>query len=300
MNLTSLWSVLESSFDPLNDDAFAVFQKIADEQGFEPGWITWLAAIFIFGAEPFSVAGYMRVFPYGSARVHAARLASAVQQEILTTSSNDEYRATEKGKRLVNRMMLAAESSIAYLQPIAPAELQRILDYGERLVAAALSAPEPPSKFGATHYNKNMRPRADASPMRFFVHYFATLDKYRGNAHLATWHQYNIEGNRWEVLTYVWKGEFNTLEKLRAELNFRGITREEYGAILQELAGRGWIEETSGEYRLTAEGKQIREDAEALTNRYFFASWSCLSQVELEDFFNLAVQLRDGLRSLKK
>lgn len=129
------------------------------------------------------------------------------------------------------------------------------------------------------------------------MHYFATLDKYRGAAHLASWEYYNIEWNRWEVLTYIWRGEINTFDKLYEELKFRGISRDEYALILQELMERGWIQADSGEYQMTAEGQRFREEAEELTDRYFFLPWACLSESEQEGLQELSVQLRDSLRS---
>jgi hypothetical protein len=45
-------------------------------------------------------------------------------------------------------------------------------------------------------------------------------------------------------------------------------------------------------YQPTAEGKRIHDEAEALTDRYFFAPWGCLSESELEDLSSLAGQLR--------
>lgn len=242
----------------------------------------------------------MRLFPYGSARVLEARFASAVKQGILEADSENEYCATEKGMDWVKQMIQDAITSIAHVQPIPPTDLQKIVDYGKRLTEASLAAPEPPSKFGASHYFKNMHPGQEEHLLRFFIHYFGTLDKYRGNAHLATWKHYNIEGNRWEVLSYVWRSEVNTLDKISEELKFRGITRDEYAQILQELKGRGWIEENGGEYQMTAEGRKIREEAEELTDHYFFAPWVCLNEAEQEDLLNLATQLRDGLRGSSK
>ncbi|MEK6754436.1 MAG: MarR family winged helix-turn-helix transcriptional regulator [Chloroflexota bacterium] len=297
MNLNSIWTILEENFDLPNEHAYSIWQKIAVEQGLEPGWITWLSALFVFGPAPLTTAGFMRLFPYGSAGVLEARFGLAVKHGILIASEENEYHATEKGMDWRNQMIQAAIDSIAHLQPIPPADLQKLVDYSRRLTEASLAAPEPPSKFGASHYFENMHPQEGEYLLRFFIHYFGTLDKYRGNAHLATWKHYNIEGNRWEVLSYVWRGEINTLDKLYNELSFRGITRDEYAEILQELVERGWVEETSGEYQLTAEGKRIREEAEALTDRYFFAPWSCLNESELEDLSNLATQLRDGLRN---
>jgi hypothetical protein len=120
------------------------------------------------------------------------------------------------------------------------------------------------------------------------------------DSHMAAWRIHNIEGNLWEVFSEVWDGKNNTLDKLYEELSFRGITRDEYAQILQELVQYGWIQETDGEYQITGKGKQIREEAEVLTNQYFFSSWSCLSGTELEDLSGLAIQLRDGLRKTKE
>jgi hypothetical protein len=38
------------------------------------------------------------------------------------------------------------------------------------------------------------------------------------------------------------------------------------------------------------------EEAEAQTDEYFFAPWSCLKESELAELSSLASQLRDGLK----
>ena len=116
---------------------------------------------------------------------------------------------------------------------------------------------------------------------------------------MAAWRVHNLEGNRWEVFSEVWDGKNNTLDKLFEELSFRGITRDEYASILQELVERGWVQQDGETYQPTAEGKRLRDDAEALTDKYFFAAWSCLNESELEELSSLAGQLRDGLKNLE-
>ncbi len=295
MNLKSIWSVLEECFEPLNDGAYSVWREIAQEQGFAPGWMTWVAAIFVFYEEPFSLEEFMHLFPYGSAQVNMTRFDSAVKQGFMAASSGNKYRAAEQGKYWVSQLILAAEKPLATLQPLPSREFQKILEYIRRLISASLSAQDPPSTFGVSHYYKNMHPGDDASSLRLFIHYFGTLDKYRGNAHRATWDHFRIEGNQWEIFSEIWGGRNNTPDKLLEDLSFRGITRDEYAHILQELVERGWIEENAGVFRVTDEGKRIREEAETLTDQYFFAPWSCLNESELMDLSNLSRQLRDGL-----
>jgi hypothetical protein len=45
--------------------------------------------------------------------------------------------------------------------------------------------------------------------------------------------------------------------------------------------------------------RSIREEAEALTDKYFFAPWSRLRDSELNELASLAGQLRDGLQNVK-
>ena len=116
---------------------------------------------------------------------------------------------------------------------------------------------------------------------------------------MAAWRIHNLEGNRWEVFSEVWGGKNNTLDKIFDELGFRGITSEEYASILQELIEHGWIHQDGEIYQPTTKGKQIRDEAEALTDNYFFAPWSCLNESELEELASLAGQLRDGLKNLE-
>lgn len=134
--------------------------------------------------------------------------------------------------------------------------------------------------------------------LRQFVHYFGTLDKYRGNAHQAAWRQYGIQGSRWEVLSEVWGGQNNTLDKIAAELGSRGISRQEYAQVLDELLRRGWVLETAGVFSVSEAGQKLRGEAELLTDSFFFAPWACLSQPEAADLFTLATQLNDGLKEL--
>lgn len=299
MEQETIWSVLEECFEPLNTDAYAVWQKIAKEQSFASGWMIWVAATFIFNDEPFSVEEFMRIFPYGSADVNTNRFKSAIRQGFLVSSTENKFNATEKGLYWVDQMVQAAEAPLESLQPIAPDDFQRMLGYTRHLVLASLSTSEPLMRFGAGHYYQNMHPGERASPIRLFVHYFGTLEKFRGNAHRLTWEHFGIEGNLWEVFSEIWIGKNNTLDRIFEELSFRGITSDEYAHLLRELTELGWIEESEGAYQLTAEGERIREEAEALTNQYFFAPWSCLNETELAELANLASQLRDGLKDQK-
>lgn len=296
MNFKSTWSALEESYGVCSDIGAPVIEKFAEENRLSAGYWSWGPAIILFPDELISSAQWMRIFPYGIPQTINERLASAAEGGYLV-KDGDGFRSTEKGKAAAHRGLQALTDGIAHLHPLPPNDLQRLVDYLVRLSDASFAAPEPPPKFCLSHYRNYKSTFDHTAPLiRLFVHYFKELDLYRMDAHMAAWRSHNLEGNRWEAFSEVWGGKNNTLDKLFEELSFRGITREEYASILQELVTRGWVQQDGEAYQPTAEGKRIREEAEALTNQYFFAPWSCLSESELEELSSLACQLRDGLK----
>jgi len=301
MNLKSIWSVLEESFDILGDYGYPAMDKAAEEFALESGYFTWIAAIWLFGAETFTTADYLRMFPYGLPRVNEERFASAAQKGYLVSDGNGGYARSEKGLDVARKIWRAAGDSLASLKPISDEREQKLLGYLERLVEASLATSEPPPHFYISHKHENYGRYGTECLLEDFVVRFGALSGYRDDAHIATWHAHGVEGHAWEILTYLWHSDSAaSIETLLEKVGYRKIPIEIYGRDLLEFEKRGWVEEKGREYQLAAEGKRIRDEAEALTDKYFFAPWSCLSEEELEDLSNLAMQLGDGLKNSKE
>ncbi|MFN8387782.1 MAG: hypothetical protein U0X92_15375 [Anaerolineales bacterium] len=294
MNLKSIWSALIEGFSPLG---FSEMEKTANELGVKDGWVTLLWASWLFDSEPFSTETFMRVRPYGLARVIEARFASAAKQGLLSVHSVTEYQRTEKGKQVVEQIVRSAEETLVELQPVSTADLQKILDYAMRLVEATFDMPEPPSKFALTSYYENLYSNQNVPLLRLILHHVGTLDQYRGAAHIASWELHNIKGYEWSALTSIWRNEANTLDALHEDMGASVFTRDEILEALRDLIERGWIEEETDTFRTTADGGKIRQEAEDETDRLFFIPWSCLNESELEELASLAGQLRDGLKN---
>ena len=300
MNLKSIWSALAESFHAYNKPIGSAYKKMVDEKIVPSNWGDWGPLISLFPDELITFERYQRIFPYDSERAFHQSMPVAMLDGYLTSDSNG-YRATEKGRETNLKGMQGFTDVLAPLQPMPPAELKRLADYLIRLSEATSAAPEPPSHFCHSAYKNYSRTFPSDAPLpRLFVHYFKELDFYRTDAHAAAWQIHNMEGNCWEAFTVVWRGEADTLDKFYEEYSDRGFTRDEYAQAFQELVSRGWIEENEGRYQTTVEGKRIREEAEALTDKYFFAPWSSLNESELEELFNLSTQLRDGLQTHKE
>jgi hypothetical protein len=299
MNLNSVWSVLEDTFDLLGGYGFAAMDKAAAEMELKPDWTTWLFAIWLFGSEPITTANFMRMFPYGLARLNDERFASAVQHGYLITDGQNGYLPTESGMKAAQRVWREAGDSIASLNSMPDEQLDKIFDYLARLGESAMFAQEPPSHYFMSHKRENYQHFEVLYPLERFVVLFGELAAYRDDCYIAIWGAHRVEGHAWDVFDQLVQNGTLKNEDLFAKVNRRGVTEEVLAEDVKELIGRGWVEESSGVYQITSAGSQVRVEVEAETERLFFLPWSCLNESELEELCNLSTQLRDGLRSNK-
>jgi predicted transcriptional regulator len=261
-----------------------------------PQWQGWLLLALVFDPEPVSATRLRVRSPYTSARLFNERLANASEEGFLVPVAGieKEYRLTDLGRQAAKRVIGAAYAKMATLQPMPPTEMEHLADLLFRLVISCLTAPEPPGKWCITH-SRRIDPGKNAFVVARIDQYLSDLASYRDDAHLAAWQPYEIEGYAWEAFTYLWRREATTLDGLYQKLARRGHSRDEYGQAIEDLVKRDWVVERSGEYQVTTQGKEIRQTAEEITDRYFYAPWSCLSQDEIEDLQTLLMRLRDSL-----
>jgi hypothetical protein len=252
--------------------------------------------LWIFDAKPFTIAEFMRHFPYGLAQVNEERLASAVQQGYLASDGQGTYRATQLGKSAALRLMQAGNEVMAALTPMPQESLRTLGSFLARISDAASSAPEPPAHV-LIKAKRDIYQRTNAfATLEGFVAHCLLLEGHRDDCYFATWSVYGVEGHAWEVLDQLSQSDALTFDELHEKTGRRGVTREVHAADVQELARRGWADDASGKIQITSAGKQVRAEVEAETERLFFAPWSCLNESESEELASLASQLRDGLK----
>ncbi|MDY7042442.1 MAG: MarR family winged helix-turn-helix transcriptional regulator, partial [Chloroflexota bacterium] len=147
-------------------------------------------------------------------------------------------------------------------------------------------------------YSRWTDPGENASGAARTDQYLTDLYCFRDDAHLAAWRRHDVSGHIWEALTFLWRGDARTAEELAEKLPRRGHSVEAYTEALDDLAGRGWIEETPDGYQSTAQGRALRQEAEDATDRYFFAPWACLNDAEKIQLHTLLTRLRDNLQKM--
>jgi len=297
MKLSEYWPLVWETLDALMAHYGPAIDHAAEQLGIPYGqWYGWLMAAKIFEPDPVSAARLSVRAAYTNPALQEERLAQGVTLGLLAPAGQGEYHLTNAGHAAVRKLIDTAYAAMAPRHPLPDVDLERLLDLLRRLVEASLAAPEPTGKWClriARHYD----PAGRAGMMPQLDQYLSDLVSYRDDAHLAAWKPLGITGQEWETLTHLWHGDIVTLDDLCARhCARRGYSCDSYAMALQALSAQGWVVEQDGAYRITEQGRRLRDEAEATTDRYFFAPWSILTPTELGDLGGLLTQARDALQ----
>jgi hypothetical protein len=196
------------------------------------------------------------------------------------------YRVTDKARDGVRHIVRMGDTQLLDFKSMPESEMKRLADLLKQLVLASQQAPEPPERWAVI---TRFRIADDYSPLIVQVReHLLDLFAYRDDAHLMAARPYfNQAGIVWLVLGCLWKGDAVTARQMADKMSFRGYDANDYEIAIQAAVELGWAESVSSAdaFRLTAEGTRMREQAEHLTNKYFYAPWSVLGEQEIEDLY---------------
>ena len=213
--------------------------------------------------------------------------------EVGQNGVTDAYYLTENGRRAIQKHLDSFWGEVATLQPMLETDIARLADLFDRLVDNIAQATEP-AKPGFEAM-VGMTVPDNAAPLVRIDRALDCLGAFRDDAHVATFH---IEGHAWEALSDIWQQAANTVEAIAERRQNRGYETADYAQALFKLVKRGWLQEEDGVYSLTEAGQTVREDAERLTDRYFYRPWAVLNLDEVQEMRDLLSQLEAGLKEL--
>lgn len=293
-----LWTPVNNAFGALAAQVGPALQqavKDADLEGVN-GWQHLLLASRI-APEPLTVDRVRVRSAYNAPRVVQAALDNLAQLGYLTSG----YAATQKAGEAMDSVLARQRAKLVEIALLPDGEAEQLVALMGRVCDRAARLDEPDTPCLA---DQRLRPASADLPLtERFVRYAGQMNAFRDDCHLAAWKRHDIDGHVWEIFTHIWRGEATSHEDMPEQLmQFRGYTAEESAAALEELARRGWIEpaDEAGKYRISAAGNALRQEAEDLTDQYFYAAFNVLSAAEQDALFELATRAYQNLQPVQQ
>jgi predicted transcriptional regulator len=261
-----------------------------------PGWLFIQAAEF--DPEPLSVEKLRVRAVWSSPRIVQALL-EMMAGEKWFDRVGDNYYLTDEGRDVMQAITERRRKLVHAAIPAASADAtERLEVLLRRVIDASLSAAQPPDIWSLVH-SRHRAPRDDVPVLEKIFQYFSDINAYRDDSHMAAFQPHQIEAYVWEAFSLVWSESANTAQAIYEQLFYRGYSRIEYASALDELVVRGWVENSGdSEYHLTTQGRAIRDEAERLTDEYFYAPWKILSEAEAQETQTLLLEMRDRLNAV--
>ena len=294
MNDHTLWNLTLEALAAIRTHYEPVVGRIAAESELN-GW-AWglLLAALTFEPETTSPARLLVRGPYTATDAYLTRLIAAAEKGYLTEVRPGEYQLTDTGRVETHRFVEELRAAMAEADPLPEADSERLINLLDRPVQASLNTPSPPDTW-CISLSHELMPEA-SPPLPYIEQAISCLAAYRDDAHLAAWQPSGLSATALETLTFLWRGETDSLDALCEQLAHRGHQRQVYAQALTELRERGLIEGPDSAPHVTEAGQSFRDQVEADTDRYFFAPWTCLDDADKAELTDLLTRLRDGLK----
>lgn len=253
------------------------------------------------GFESFSTQEFQKRDPFSNPMQFEKVFATLNVKGWIEPQADEKYRVTEKAGAAVRRIIQAGDAYLLPFESFTDIDLKRLVALLGQIVQSNLFAPEPPHKWAIV---RRLRIANHGSPVIVQIReHLMDLFAYRDDAHISAAHpHFGQAGIVWNVLGSLWRKETVTAEQLAESLAFRAYEVRDYEVALQAAVQIGWVEQadTLSVFRITEKGRELRQQAEQLTNEYFYAPWSVLIQAELDELYELLLKLRDQLNAFKK
>jgi hypothetical protein len=242
-----------------------------------------------------------RRYPYGALANWSQPLVTLAERQLLDAQGAGSYRLTPGGRALVTRLLKEFYAGLAgiekSIEPVySAADLDRLAVLLSRIVTASLNTPI--DHFGLTD-NHSLVPNGNATTLARIDQALDDLNAFRDDAHLAAWRPLQVTGEAWELFTFLWRGEVKNADEMAEKAAFRGHTRDTYQSALGDLIRRGWVRAADeNAFEVTDAGRQLREVAEAATDRNFYAPWQVLNDSEAKNLHELLARLKTALTQI--
>jgi hypothetical protein len=253
------------------------------------------------GLDIFSLANFQKRDPFTNPEQFEKVFVRLNVKGWIEPMSDGSFQVTEKAREAVRHVLQAGDAQLMDFRSISEADLRRLVILLKQIVAESKVLPEPPEKWAIL---KRFHVADEHDPMMVKIReYLMDLFAYRDDSHLsASRPHFNQAGIVWLVLGALWNQDAVTAKQMAEKMTFRGYEVSDYEVALQAAVEIGWaeVDNRPDTFRLSQEGKELREQAEQLTNGYFYTPWSVLIQGEIDELYDLLTKLRDELNVYRR
>ena len=296
-SLTNFWPLLYS----IIQEIWAITEPHIEEVALQQNIPMELYYYSELGLDSFSKQEFQKRDPYSNPQVFEKVFVTLNFKGWIEPLSDDKYFVKEEAHNAARTLIQAGDRYLLSFESSTTLNLHRLAILLKQIVLANSVAPEPTEKWAVM---KRFRVTDQNSPWIVQIReYLMDMFAYRDDCHYAAAHpHFGRGGIIWIVLGALWKNETVTAEGLAESMSSRGYDVHHYDVALQASVQLEWANQTGipGRYCITQSGRELREQAEQLTNRYFYAPWSVLTKNELYEFSNLLLKLKDQLEHFRK
>ena len=252
-----------------------------------------------FRPDPVTPDTFVKRTPYANPADIVSRLDGAAERGWLEDLGGERYTVSDRGMEVADGLFELGDRLFAALETLPDRELERLIALLFTVVETARQLPEPAEKW-ALSWGAKFDRGPDAPLMVRARRHMLDLFSYRDDSHIAAWQPYGTSGHEWEAFSMVWEGDAASAAELAEKLPYRHYDEAAYDEALQSLVTRGWLVEQGEVYAATEKGKNLRQEAEDATDRYFDAAWVSLNEAETEEIKALLGKLAEVLKPIEQ
>ncbi len=253
------------------------------------------------GLDYFSTKDFQKRDPFSNPEQFEKNFARLNMKGWVEPLQDGSSRVTEEARQAVRKIIRAGDEQLLGFCSMPESDLERLVLLLKQIVKESKLTRQPPEKWAIF---KRFRVTDEHSSRIVQIReYLMDMYAYRDDCHLsAARPHFNQAGIVWLVLGALWKGDASNAGQMLENMPFRGYELEDYEIALEAAVEVGWAEpaDRADVFRLTQKGKELREQVEHLTNEYFYAPWSILTQTEIDELYDLLITLRHELDVYRK
>jgi hypothetical protein len=248
-----------------------------------------------FDPEPFGIAHVYNRMPYINPESISQNIRTSVAQGWLMVDRAGVFRATDKTRRYHASLCQCVDKAYTQMMSLPNVQLTWVNDLLQRVIEAIT---ENKGLNFKPFFELDIKLAAFQSSLQQKVcSKLSHLLAYRDDTYVNAWMDQEVNGYVWDAFSCIYKENARTIESISKLLGpSRHYTADVYELAIEELISRGWIQSVNGKYEPTNQGLQVLANVVFTMNRYFFAPWGCLDDMEIRC---LSDQLETFVNTLK-